>query len=42
MGVPSQKAAPAIAEAARQAGAVVLTDCAVRGVETSGGRVLRQ
>ena len=35
-----QKAAPAIAEAARQAGAVVLTDCAVRGVETSGGRVI--
>jgi glycine/D-amino acid oxidase-like deaminating enzyme len=35
---PSQ-AAPAIAEAARAAGATVLTDCAVRGVETQGGRV---
>jgi len=32
-------AAPAIAEAARAAGAAVLTDCAVRGVETKGGRV---
>jgi glycine/D-amino acid oxidase-like deaminating enzyme len=35
---PSQ-AAPAIAEAARAAGATVLTDCAVRGVETKAGRV---
>ncbi len=32
-------AAPAIAEAARIAGATVLTDCAVRGVETQGGRI---
>jgi glycine/D-amino acid oxidase-like deaminating enzyme len=35
---PSQ-AAPAIAEAARAAGAAILTDCAVRGIETQGGRV---
>ncbi|MEA2739953.1 MAG: hypothetical protein QOH05_3260 [Acetobacteraceae bacterium] len=35
---PSQ-AAPAIAEAARRHGAVILTRCAVRGVETLGGRV---
>ena len=35
---PSQ-AAPAIAEAARAAGATILTDCAVRGIETQGGRV---
>ncbi len=35
-----QKAAPAIAEAARRAGAVILTDCAVRGVETGGGKVV--
>jgi glycine/D-amino acid oxidase-like deaminating enzyme len=34
-----QKAAPAIAEAARRRGAAVLTGCAVRGIETSGGRV---
>lgn len=34
-----QQAAPAIAEAARRRGATVLTGCAVRGVETSGGRV---
>lgn len=34
-----QKAAPAIAAAARRAGAVVLTDCAVRGLETGGGRI---
>jgi len=33
------KAAPAIAEAARAAGATVLTDCAVRGIETQAGRV---
>jgi glycine/D-amino acid oxidase-like deaminating enzyme len=35
---PSQ-AAPAIAEAARAAGATILTECAVRGIETQGGRV---
>jgi glycine/D-amino acid oxidase-like deaminating enzyme len=34
-----QKAAPAIANAARRLGAAVLTGCAVRGVETAGGRV---
>ncbi|WP_062202614.1 FAD-binding oxidoreductase [Aureimonas sp. AU12] len=34
-----QKAAPAIAEAAREHGAHVLTECAVRGIETTGGRV---
>ncbi|KQT69043.1 MULTISPECIES: NAD(P)/FAD-dependent oxidoreductase [unclassified Aureimonas] len=34
-----QKAAPAIAEAAREKGAHVLTECAVRGIETTGGRV---
>ena len=34
-----QKAAPAIAEAARACGAAVLTGCAVRGVETAGGAV---
>jgi glycine/D-amino acid oxidase-like deaminating enzyme len=34
-----QKAAPAIAEAARRAGAAVLTGTAVRGIETEGGRV---
>jgi glycine/D-amino acid oxidase-like deaminating enzyme len=34
-----QKAAPAIAEAARRHGAQVFTNCAVRGVETKGGRV---
>ncbi len=33
------KAAPAIAQAARRAGAKILTGCAVRGIETSGGRV---
>ena len=32
-------AAPAVAEAARAAGATVLTECAVRGIETQGGRV---
>lgn len=32
-------AAPAIAQAARRAGATILTQCAVRGVETAGGRV---
>lgn len=34
-----QKAAPAIAEAARKKGAVILQNCAVRGIETAGGRV---
>jgi glycine/D-amino acid oxidase-like deaminating enzyme len=34
-----QKAAPAIALAARRKGASVLTGCAVRGIETRGGRV---
>jgi glycine/D-amino acid oxidase-like deaminating enzyme len=34
-----QHAAPAIAEAARAAGASILTNCAVRTVETAGGRV---
>jgi glycine/D-amino acid oxidase-like deaminating enzyme len=34
-----QKAAPAIAAAARRHGATILTGCAVRGIERSGGRV---
>lgn len=34
-----QKAAPAIAEAARRKGATLLTECAVRGIETTGGAV---
>lgn len=34
-----QKATPAIAAAARRAGARLLTGCAVRGLETAGGRV---
>ena len=34
-----QKAAPAIARAARRAGAAILTGCAVRGIETQAGRV---
>jgi glycine/D-amino acid oxidase-like deaminating enzyme len=34
-----QMASPAIAEAARRGGATILTRCAVRGVETAGGRV---
>jgi glycine/D-amino acid oxidase-like deaminating enzyme len=34
-----QKAAPAIAEAARRRGAAILTQCAVRGIETAAGRV---
>jgi glycine/D-amino acid oxidase-like deaminating enzyme len=34
-----QKAAPAIAAAARRAGAKVVTDCAVRGLDMVGGRV---
>ncbi|HVG81796.1 MAG TPA: FAD-binding oxidoreductase [Methylomirabilota bacterium] len=34
-----QKAAPAIARAARAAGATVVAGCAVRGIETEAGRV---
>jgi glycine/D-amino acid oxidase-like deaminating enzyme len=34
-----QKAAPAIAEAARARGAAILTECAVRGIETKTGAV---
>ncbi|MBZ5762738.1 FAD-binding oxidoreductase [Rhizobium sp. VS19-DR104.2] len=34
-----QVAAPAVAEAARDKGATILTECAVRGIETSGGRI---
>ncbi|HTQ33193.1 MAG TPA: FAD-binding oxidoreductase [Stellaceae bacterium] len=34
-----QLAAPAIANAARRHGAAIVTHCAVRGVETAGGRV---
>src|SRR2546423_4616173 len=34
-----QMAAPAIAAAARRHGAAILTHCAVRGIETAGGRV---
>ncbi len=34
-----QKAAPAMAAAVRRAGGIVLQGCAVRGVETTGGRV---
>jgi glycine/D-amino acid oxidase-like deaminating enzyme len=34
-----QKAAPAIAAAARREGAAILTNCAVRGVERSAGRI---
>lgn len=34
-----QKAAPAIARAAQAQGAVIATGCAVRGLETQGGRV---
>jgi glycine/D-amino acid oxidase-like deaminating enzyme len=34
-----QLAAPAIANAARRAGASILTQCAVRGIETAAGRV---
>ncbi len=34
-----QKAAPAIANAARRHGATVMQQCAVRGIETKGGRV---
>lgn len=35
----AQKAAPAIANAARRAGATILTQCAVRGVERQAGRI---
>jgi len=34
-----QKAAPAIAEAARRRGAAIIDRCAVRGIETAGGRI---
>ena len=34
-----QRAAPAIAAAARRRGAAIVTRCAVRGIETEGGRV---
>jgi glycine/D-amino acid oxidase-like deaminating enzyme len=34
-----QKAAPAIAEAARRQGAKIMTSCAVRGIETAAGKV---
>jgi glycine/D-amino acid oxidase-like deaminating enzyme len=34
-----QRAAPAIAEAARRHGAAIVTQCAARGIETEGGRV---
>src|SRR6201987_4595674 len=34
-----QRAAPAIAEAARRHGASIVQQCAVRGIETQGGRV---
>ena len=34
-----QKAAPAIAIGARRRGATILTNCAVRGIETAAGRV---
>ena len=34
-----QKAAPAIARAAQRAGAAILVDCAVRGLDRVGGRV---
>ncbi|UDL96197.1 FAD-binding oxidoreductase [Lichenihabitans sp. PAMC28606] len=35
-----QAATPAIARAAQRAGAVILTDCAVRGLDRAGGRVI--
>lgn len=34
-----QKAAPAFAELARRAGVQIFTGCAVRGIETAGGRI---
>src|SRR4051794_28658726 len=33
------RAAPAIARAARRLGATILTDCAVRGIDTKAGRI---
>jgi len=38
-GAEPERAAPAIAEAARRLGAAILTGCAVRGVERQGGRI---
>jgi glycine/D-amino acid oxidase-like deaminating enzyme len=35
-----QMAVPAIAQAARHDGATILTNCAVRGIETAGGRIV--
>jgi glycine/D-amino acid oxidase-like deaminating enzyme len=35
-----QRAVPLMAEAARLAGARIVTDCAARGIETGGGRVI--
>lgn len=35
-----QKATPAIASAARRAGVVILTNCAVRGLDLAGGKVV--
>lgn len=35
-----QRAVPLMALAARRLGATILTDCAVRGIETGGGKVL--
>src|SRR5215470_6587626 len=34
-----QRAAPAIAQSARRNGAAIVTQCAVRGIETQGGRI---
>jgi len=39
-GAEPQRAVPAIALAARRAGATIVTNCAARGVETAGGRVV--
>src|SRR3954470_12469035 len=39
-GAEPQKAAPAIAAAARRHGATIMTACAVRGIETQAGRVV--
>ena len=38
-GAEPERAAPAIAEAARRAGAAIVTSCAARGVERQAGRV---
>ena len=38
-GAEPERAAPEIAEAARRAGAAIVTSCAVRGIERKGGRV---